>query len=122
MGLDYARSHGHYVMLDTGVSGTAVWSELIAQGVLTRYGREWGKEGWLRVNPGLPEENERFIASLRAALGKADPSNPPTPPVPLGGRSAETRRWIRRDLERHASTPRRLTSRVGCRCQSVDSS
>jgi histidinol-phosphate aminotransferase len=111
MGLRYARSQGHYVMLDTGVSGTAVWSELIAQGVLTRYGREWGKEGWLRVNPGLPEENERFIASLRAALGKADPSNPPTPPVPLGGRSAEAA-LVRRDLERRLRRDAWIESRM----------
>lgn len=111
MGLKYAPSQGHYVMLDTGVSGTAVWSELIAQGVLTRYGREWGKEGWLRVNPGLPEENERFIASLRAALGKADPANPPSPPVPVPGTSAEAA-LIRRDLERRLTRDAWIEARM----------
>ena len=50
----------------------------------TRYGREWGMEGWLRVCPGQPEENRRFIASLRTVLSQPDPGNPPQFPVPLG--------------------------------------
>jgi histidinol-phosphate aminotransferase len=87
LGLRYApNSQGHFVMLDTGRSGYAVWSALIAQGVLTRFGDEWGMESWIRVNPGLPDENERFIAALRSALNQPDPANPPTAPIPLPGR------------------------------------
>ena len=84
MGLRYLSSQGQYLFLDTGRSGTGVWASLIGLGVLTRYGREWGMEGWLRVCPGQPEENRRFIASLRTVLSQPDPGNPPQFPVPLG--------------------------------------
>jgi histidinol-phosphate aminotransferase len=83
LGLRYARSQGQYVFLDTGRSGTTVWANLIAQGVLTRYGREWGRESWLRVNPGLPDENRRFVAALRTALSAPDPGNPTQLPIGL---------------------------------------
>jgi histidinol-phosphate aminotransferase len=83
MGLRYLRSNGQYLFLDTGRSGTGVWASLIGLGVLTRYGREWGMEGWIRVCPGRPEENQRFIASLRTVLSQPDPGNPPQAPIPL---------------------------------------
>jgi histidinol-phosphate aminotransferase len=83
LGLHYQRSQGQYIFLDTGRSGTAVWTGLIGLGVLTRYGREWGREGWIRVCPGLPEENERFIAALRTVLNEPDPGNLPPPPIPI---------------------------------------
>ncbi len=83
MGLHYSRSQGQYVFLNTGVDGTSVWSELIGLGVLTRYGREWGRESWLRVCPGLPDENERFIASLKTVLARPDIGNPPCIPLPI---------------------------------------
>ena len=60
-----------------------MWAGLIGLGVLTRYGREWGMEGWLRVCPGRPEENRRFIASLRTVLNQPDPGNPASLPIPL---------------------------------------
>jgi histidinol-phosphate aminotransferase len=83
LGLEYQRSQGQYIFHDTGRSGTAVWTGLIGLGVLTRYGREWGREGWIRVCPGLPEENERFIAALRTVLNEPDPGNLPDLPVPI---------------------------------------
>ena len=69
MGIRYLPSQGQYVLFHTGApSETAVWAALIALGVLTRFGREWGMESWIRVCPGLPDENERFISALRNVL------------------------------------------------------
>ena len=69
MGLQYLPSQGQYVLFDTQApSGTAVWAALIALGILTRFGNEWGMETWIRVCPGLPDENERFIDALRTVL------------------------------------------------------
>jgi histidinol-phosphate aminotransferase len=91
LGLHFVRSQGQYVFFDTGLSGTAIWLAMIGEGVLTRYGREWGRESWMRVNPGLPDENTRFIASLKAVLGRPDVANLPQLPVrlPLPGANAE---------------------------------
>jgi histidinol-phosphate aminotransferase len=101
MGLQYLRSQGQYVLLDTGRSGTAVWSGLIGLGVLTRFGREWGMESWIRVNPGLPDENRRFIAALRTVLSQPDPGNVAPPPIDLG-------RLLPRSLVRAATLEGRL--------------
>jgi histidinol-phosphate aminotransferase len=69
MGIDYLPSQGQYVLFDTGApSGTAVWAALVALGILTRFGNEWGMERWVRVCPGLPDENERFVQALRTVL------------------------------------------------------
>jgi histidinol-phosphate aminotransferase len=98
MGLRYLPSNGQYLFLDTGRSGTSTWASLIGLGVLTRYGREWGMESWLRVNPGVPEENQRFIAALRTVLSQPDPGNVPPLPIslePLLPRSAEGRALAR---------------------------
>jgi histidinol-phosphate aminotransferase len=116
MGLRYSRSQGQYLMIDTGVDGTAVWSVLIGLGVLTRYGREWGMESWIRVCPGLPDENQRFISSLKTALAQPDLRNPPClavpittcPPVKLPSRHATLAATLERSLARDTFVARRL--------------
>jgi histidinol-phosphate aminotransferase len=112
LGLQYSRSQGQYLMVDTGRSGTAVWAGLISLGVLTRYGREWGMEGWLRVNPGLPDENERFIAALRTVLNEPDPGNLPDPPFPIDDLLPGGNRAIAADLERRLRRDSWLATRL----------
>jgi len=47
----------------------AVWSDLVASGVLVRDCSTWpGLSGCLRVTVGLPEENDRFLAALTESL------------------------------------------------------
>jgi histidinol-phosphate aminotransferase len=86
MGLRYLPSQGHYVLLDTGRNGDVVWTQLIVLGVLTRYGSEWDMGSWIRVCPGQPDENRRFIGALKAVLGAPDPGNVPPPPIPVAER------------------------------------
>ena len=116
LGLHYSRSQGQYVFFDTGrPSGTSVWSGLVSLGVLTRFGREWGRESWIRVNPGLPDENQRFIAALRTVLGESDPGNLPPPPIPVGDLLPSTPegRVLARDLEQRVARASFLESRMG---------
>jgi len=48
---------------------SAVWADLLAASVLVRDCSTWpGLEGCLRVTVGTPEENDRFLAALAAAL------------------------------------------------------
>ena len=91
MGLHYLRSQGQYVMIDTGGDGSLAWAGLIGLGVLTREGREWGLQRWIRVNPGLPDENRRFIAALRTVLARPGSADPPTLPIELGRLLPRTR-------------------------------
>jgi len=115
LGLRYSRSQGQFVFFDTGRSGTSVWSGLVSLGVLTRFGREWGRESWIRVNPGLPDENQRFIAALRTVLGQSDPGNLPPPPVPLEDLLPSTPegRILVRDLEHRLAGASFAESRMG---------
>lgn len=66
MGIPYLRSHGSYIMLDTGIQSSIVYILMAAQGVMIRQGSEWGLDTWIRVNPGMhPVENEIFIKALK---------------------------------------------------------
>ena len=53
----------------TDRSARQVWLSLLDRSVLVRDCSEWpGLTGCLRVTVGLPEENDRFLAALDAAL------------------------------------------------------
>jgi histidinol-phosphate aminotransferase len=53
----------------TDRSARQVWQSLLDRSVLVRDCSEWpGLTGCLRVTVGLPEENDRFLAGLHAAL------------------------------------------------------
>ncbi|MDP6374768.1 MAG: histidinol-phosphate transaminase [Pseudomonadales bacterium] len=64
MGLDYIPSVGNFVTVDVGDDASAVYERLLAQGVIVRPVAEYGLPRHLRVTIGLPEENERFLATL----------------------------------------------------------
>jgi histidinol-phosphate aminotransferase len=62
-------SHGNFVLVKVG-DAAAVNQRLLAQGVIVRPVANYGLPEWLRVSVGLPDENERFLAALRTALGR----------------------------------------------------
>jgi histidinol-phosphate aminotransferase len=69
LGLDFIASRGNFVTVR--VPGAArVYGLLLADGVIVRPVSGYGMPDHLRVTVGLPEHNERFLASLARALGK----------------------------------------------------
>jgi histidinol-phosphate aminotransferase len=60
-GLDVADSDANFVLFGTFADRHAVWSALLARGVLVR---ETGPDGWLRVSAGTPEEMRAFRDAL----------------------------------------------------------
>ena len=50
-------------------AGGMVYDRLLRQGVIVRPVAGYGMPDHLRVTIGLPEENERFLAALKNALG-----------------------------------------------------
>ncbi|MGZ6563820.1 MAG: aminotransferase class I/II-fold pyridoxal phosphate-dependent enzyme [Solirubrobacteraceae bacterium] len=116
MGLRYLPSQGQYVMVDTARNGDAVWSELWTRGVLTRAGSTWDMDSWIRVCPGQPDENRRFIDTLRIVLARSETGTAaPTPPrladnSALGAALART--WRRDRAIRSASGPPKRPYRV----------
>jgi len=67
LGLRYLPSHGNFVLVEVG-DGAGIYLGLLRRGVIVRPVANYGLPQWLRVTIGLPEENERLIDALGAAL------------------------------------------------------
>ena len=70
LGLQVAESQANVVWLGLGDERdeAEIVRGLAERGVLVRAGTALGREGFLRVTCGTPEENDRFLRSLRALL------------------------------------------------------
>jgi histidinol-phosphate aminotransferase len=70
LGLSYIPSAGNFVTFAVphGVTAPTLFDALLRQGVIVRPVAEYGLTEHLRVTVGLPEENERFLASLKRVL------------------------------------------------------
>jgi histidinol-phosphate aminotransferase len=68
--LRHLPSYGNFVLVQVG-DGARVYEGLLRRGVIVRPVASYGLPQWLRVTIGLPEENDKFIAALRAALPEA---------------------------------------------------
>jgi histidinol-phosphate aminotransferase len=69
LGVGYVPSHGNFLLVHVGAAGAA-YEELLRQGVIVRPVASYGLPEHLRVTVGLPDENRRFLAALRSALGR----------------------------------------------------
>lgn len=74
LGLRPFEAHGNYMLVDATMTGKT--TEEILQAAmdmekvfLKKIGEIHGKTGYFRVTPGADEENERFIAFIRAYFG-----------------------------------------------------
>ena len=68
MQVGYFETEANFFLLDLERDAAAVHQELLQQGVIVRPMGGYGYPRYLRVNAGLPSENERFLKALAAAL------------------------------------------------------
>ena len=68
LGVKVYPSAGNFVLADVGASGQAVYERLLQQGVIVRPMAGYGLPRCLRITIGLPEQNQRLIAALAAAM------------------------------------------------------
>ncbi|HEX5613517.1 MAG TPA: histidinol-phosphate transaminase [Acidimicrobiia bacterium] len=62
-------SGANFVLVRIAGDAQRVWESLVARGVLVRNFASWpGVEGCLRISVGTPDENDAFLAALRASL------------------------------------------------------
>ena len=67
-------SGANFVLFRVAGDAQRVWDALVARGVLVRNFATWpGVEQCLRVSVGTPEENDTFLAAIRAALEEVRP-------------------------------------------------
>lgn len=70
--LEYVPSYGNFVLVRVGNdddAGQRVNLALLKKGIIVRPVKGYGLPQWLRITIGLPEENERFIQTLKEILG-----------------------------------------------------
>jgi histidinol-phosphate aminotransferase len=71
MGLKVLPTWANFVYVDVGEDCVAVAKRLQSEGVIIRPLAGWGAKTAIRVTIGKPEENERFIAAMKKAVGAA---------------------------------------------------
>jgi histidinol-phosphate aminotransferase len=62
-------SKANFILIYLGREGREVYEAMLKQGVIIRAMDAYGYPEHIRVNVGLPEENQRFLATLKQVLG-----------------------------------------------------
>lgn len=65
-GLRYTDSHANFAFIDLGKDARPIAQAIAHKGVLVRAGL--GLDNWIRVNTGLPEQNQAFLDALKEHL------------------------------------------------------
>ncbi|HSJ37078.1 MAG TPA: histidinol-phosphate transaminase [Planococcus sp. (in: firmicutes)] len=68
LGLSYTRTTANFILVQVGANGEEVYGQLMAKGIIVRYGKTWGLPEHIRVTIGTEEENEFFINKLTEIL------------------------------------------------------
>jgi len=66
--IEYVPSKTNFILIDTKRDSIKIFEYLLKKGVIVREMSVWGFKGFIRVNIGLPEENEMFFNTFREAL------------------------------------------------------
>jgi len=68
MGLEYIPTQTNFFLIKTPGGGKRLYESMLRQGVIIRAMDSYGLPDYIRVCVGLPEENERFIETLKRVL------------------------------------------------------
>jgi histidinol-phosphate aminotransferase len=79
LGLNYAPTQANFFLIQVPTDAKTIFEAMLRQGVIVRAMNSYGMAKYIRVNAGLPEENERFIRALRHTLQELPESPCPTP-------------------------------------------
>lgn len=70
MGLRHIPSEANFFLIEVPCEAKQLYEAMLRRGVIIRSMGSYGMERFIRINPGLPEENIRFIGALRQALAE----------------------------------------------------
>jgi len=68
MGLDYITTQANFFMIKTPIGAKETYKRMLKEGVIIRSMEDFGMKDFIRISVGLPEENERFIKTLKKIL------------------------------------------------------
>lgn len=69
IGLEFIPTQTNFFLIKVPHGGRETYERLLKEGVIVRSMESYGLSEYIRINVGLPEENERFIRTLRKVLG-----------------------------------------------------
>ena len=67
--LEYVPSYANFILVRVG-EGQKVFEAMQKLGVITRPMGGYQLPEWIRISVGTPQENERCLKALKAALGR----------------------------------------------------
>lgn len=68
MGLKYIPSQANFFLIEVPCEAKRIFEAMLCRGVIIRSMASYGMDRYIRINAGLPEENERFIKTLGQVL------------------------------------------------------
>ena len=69
MGLEYIPTHTNFFLIKVPQGGKRTYEMMLKEGVIVRAMDSYGLGDYIRINTGLPEENKRFVRTLKRVLG-----------------------------------------------------
>lgn len=72
MGLEYLPTETNFFLIKVPFGGENIYKRMLREGVIIRSMESYGLSEYIRINVGLPEENERFIKSLKKVINSLD--------------------------------------------------
>lgn len=70
MGLNHIPSEANFFLIEVPCNSKELYEAMLRRGVIIRSMASYGMERFIRINAGLPEENTRFITTLKEALAE----------------------------------------------------
>ncbi len=72
MGLEYLPTETNFFLIRVPSGGKNIYQRMLREGVIVRSMDSYGLEEFIRINVGLPEENERFVKTLKRVIDRLD--------------------------------------------------
>ena len=68
LGLEYRPTQANFFMIRVPLGAKKTYELMLREGVIVRSMDSYGMKEYIRINVGLPNENERFISTLKKVL------------------------------------------------------
>ena len=68
LGIEFRRTQTNFFLIKSPLGGKLTYELMLREGVIIRSMESFGLKDYIRINVGLPEENERFIRALKKVL------------------------------------------------------
>lgn len=72
LGLHYTESMSNFILVKFGIEARKIYDELLAHGIIARYGDTWGMPEHIRISIGTQEENNKLIVAICSILSKTE--------------------------------------------------